>query len=253
MELNEKQKNLKQYFTPNYLVDYLCEDFYFLYEKDDGISVLEPSCGDGAFVTKILNHKNIKELTCFELDKSLVDLILSRFNIGSDYEFEEKDGFEIYSFTYNTINSKIIDVKVYIGDFLKYDFYSKKKFDIIIGNPPYGKKDGKGITLDEAFVKKSYNLLAEDGKIIFILETKFIHGVNRFTDIWSDNLEIISLVPIVRRPMFGETSGTGKRDVSIFEMCIKYPNSHFYKKQIRWKCFSVDVARNHPRQKFLDI
>src|SRR5689334_25106689 len=91
------KKKFGQYFTPGIVADFMISIASI--RKND--EILEPCCGDGIFLERL--HKNsYKKITAYEIDNSLSN----RFS--SQVIFE--------SFIASNI---------------------EKKFDLIIGNPPY--------------------------------------------------------------------------------------------------------------------
>lgn len=113
-----KNKKLTgSYYTPEivatFMVDYLSEKL----NNKTSINVLEPSAGDGSFVYSIFRHellaKKIKSVVAIE--KSKIEL-----------------------------NKIKLSKKPFTGikaDFLEYQKNNLRKFDIVIGNPPYIKKN----------------------------------------------------------------------------------------------------------------
>ena len=95
--------------------------------------ILEPSVGNGNIV-QALRNKNVEG-----------------YITGLEIREEEKD------------NLKAICDEVVIGDFLEWE--TDRKFDVIIGNPPY--------SMAIEFVKKCFDLLEDNGKLIFLLRTAF--------------------------------------------------------------------------------
>lgn len=124
-------------------------------------SILEPSCGSGEFISALLENNNGLHITGIEHNAAI---------------YEEVKAFE----TPKHPNTKIIH-----GDFLKVKH--DKKYDLIIGNPPYFviKKD----TVDDIyldyfdgrpnifilFILKSLALLADNGVLCFVLPNNFLN------------------------------------------------------------------------------
>jgi adenine-specific DNA-methyltransferase len=125
-----------QYFTKN---DYLKKCVYDLI-LNNPLTILEPSIGRGDLVEYILS-KNIK-------------IIFDKYEID------------------NTI--KLLDCitksEVVFSDFVKCKI--DKKYTTIVGNPPYVKKKGGNLYL--LFIEKCFNLLEENGELIFIVPSDFI-------------------------------------------------------------------------------
>lgn len=146
-----KQKSLGQYFTPDNIVRFMVD----LISHDNYASVLEPSAGTGNFL-KILDEKKFQNVDAYEIDDTLEN------------------------------NSKIpIKYKDFLSD------NKSKKYDVIIGNPPYTRwKNIPKNTQDEllqnqdlryrlnglmdilhAFLLKSLDSLKDNGELIFITPT----------------------------------------------------------------------------------
>lgn len=99
------------YYTEPKLADYIVSQF----EISDKVSILEPSCGDGVFLSSI---------------KKLIP----------EEKIESVDGIEIIKEEVASIQKKSFGDKYHIqcNDFLKYYHKNKnKKFDLVLGNPPY--------------------------------------------------------------------------------------------------------------------
>jgi len=129
------KNKLGQYFTKN--IDLKERLFNLILNNPD--TILEPSIGRGDLIEYISN-KNLKiEFDMYEIDKNIILL-----------ECIDKN-------------------KIIYGDFLEYNI--KKKYKTIIGNPPYIKKKNGNIYLD--FINKCYELLEDNGELIFIVPSDF--------------------------------------------------------------------------------
>lgn len=198
---------LKQYFTPELVAKWICET----YVKDSDIDILEPSCGRGVFL------KHIPIFGARQILGMDVDPTLSKHwaSIHSDQK------------------------QFVVEDFLKESPWAGStsiKYDLIIGNPPFGKVNGEGKhSLDVQFVLKALSLLKSSGRIVFLLESKFLHGVERYNQIWGGIASLLSLTVISRRVRFEDEEGlltsVGTRDCCIFEMS-KYREN--VRTDLRW-------------------
>ena len=145
----EKKKN-GIFFTPYSIVDKILSDL----PPDFSGSILEPSCGSGQFLDKISEK--------WDGDVKIVAIEKNEKIVGE--------------------NNDIIN-----EDFLEWDA-GDQKFDLIIGNPPYyvmkqseiSSKYVKRIkgrpNIFALFILKSMDLLAENGKIIFVLPSSFLNS-----------------------------------------------------------------------------
>ena len=158
-------KETGSYYTPYELVRFMVK---YLNEKEQDFScVLEPSVGDGRFLSAILLES--QEIDAIELFDKKVRYIRRKYK-----------------------NPKL---KVMKRDFLKYAMTSQKKYSLIIGNPPYinkkvmdkeeiirakllCKQEGLQESIMQnmwlAFVVGAIRLLNENGSIFFVLPMEFL-------------------------------------------------------------------------------
>ena len=133
-------KKLGQYFTKNESLLKNLKEFI----KNKPKQILEPSIGQGHIIDYLKKDSNQRfqntEFIMIEIDKNLIPL--------------------------SSINKE----KIHYMDFLEYN--SNKKFQTIIGNPPYVKKKGKSNLYIE-FIKKCVNMLENNGELIFIIPSDF--------------------------------------------------------------------------------
>lgn len=158
-------KDTGSYYTPHELIEFMVR--YLKKEHQDFTEVLEPSAGDGRFLSLLLPL--CKNITAIEL-------------------FDEK----VASIREN-YRQKNVTVKK--QDFIEYAMKSKKKYSLIIGNPPYispkrlnketlklsktlcEKQNLKASVMQNmwlAFVVGACKLLKQDGSIFFVLPMEFL-------------------------------------------------------------------------------
>lgn len=124
---------LGQYFTTN---NELKNKVYeFVMNNPDVI--LEPSVGQGDLVQVIYNNNKIQ----FDM-----------FEIDTDIKMLDN-----------------IPQNVIYGDFIKQDI--NKKYKTIIGNPPFVRTKKGNLYID--FIEKCYNLLENNGELVFIIPSDF--------------------------------------------------------------------------------
>lgn len=160
---NEKQTG--SYYTPKNVIEFMID--YLKAEKQDFSNVLEPSAGDGRFLSLLLYET--EHIDAIEIAKEKVE------NMKRDYAGT--------------------DVNVLQADFLDYVIQTKKKYSLIIGNPPYISPklmekseiekakclcgtEGIATTVMQnmwlAFVVGACQLLKDNGTIFFVLPMEFL-------------------------------------------------------------------------------
>ena len=117
-ELESAAKLSGSYYTPDIITDFLSN--WGLELNEETIRVLEPSCGDGAFIRSLTRANEIKNHTNLTI---------------TAIEFNEIEANKAKCV------STDIPLSVHTGDFFKYiqdsGSGSKNKFNLVLGNPPY--------------------------------------------------------------------------------------------------------------------
>ena len=154
------------FYTPKVIVDFVLR---WAFNGNPQYDILEPSCGDGAFLRQIKNNKySYNNITAIELEES------------------------------EAAKAKLLNVPrttILNRDFFKYCNSTKDKFDLIIGNPPYiryqyfdkdqrkeaelisskaGLKYSKLTNAWVSFIIGASLLLKDKGKIGFILPAEVL-------------------------------------------------------------------------------
>ncbi len=185
------KKHTGSYYTPAYLASFISKRVLSYFEVRKRISILEPSVGDGAFVTELTKERDINiNLTALDINKKELNTASDKWN-GKSASFVETDFLE---------------------------FSTTKKYSAVVGNPPYVKKNiltsnqielSKKIHSDEdlteasvkniwtTFLVKSNTLLAKNGVIAFVLpsellQVKFAEEVREYLKNQFERIEIFT-------------------------------------------------------------
>ncbi len=139
-----KRKALGAYYTPTEVVNRLCNNLFSNndYQKK---TVLDPCCGTGNFLLQL--PRDIDHRIVYGNDIDEISVRIARLNYALKYNVYDRD----------TIYDHITQ-----ADFLTDG--REKKYDYIIGNPPWGSKSPF-----DCFVEKALEKLAANGHLSFVL------------------------------------------------------------------------------------
>lgn len=194
IENASKDKLRGGFYTPNPIAAFILK---WAFNGNKKLDILEPSCGDGVFLEEIKKGE-------FE------------YNSVTGIEYDELEAEK--SRNIDLKNSKVIH-----SDFHEFCIGTKKKFDLIIGNPPYiryqyfnkkqqkyaadifNKADLKYSKLTNAwvsFVVGSSLLLKNEGKIGFvlpaeILQVSYAQTLREFLAKFYNKINIVSFEKLV--------------------------------------------------------
>lgn len=191
------KKHTGSYYTPEYLSNFIVRRISKLLTIQDKISILEPSVGDGSFLKSIdrlklltkYNNINITALDINQDELNKAEKVLSHLNYNKSFE---------------------------CCDFLAYSKNTQDRYNLIIGNPPYIKKNRLNesqISICQeihqeaklstnsikniwtAFFVKSMQLLDENGILAFVLpaellQVKFAEELRNYIQTQFERIEI---------------------------------------------------------------
>jgi len=183
-------KNLGNIYTPEYIVKMILDIVDYKGEHILHKTIMEPSCGDGAFLKEIVSRLIIaakeKNLNNDEI-KILLEKNITAIEIVEEELEKAKSTISDIAAQYGI---KDVNWNFYCIDALKYK--NKEAFDFVIGNPPYVRVHN----LDEKkriFIKSNFkycssgttdlymsfyefgiNLLKKNGKLCYITPNSFM-------------------------------------------------------------------------------
>jgi adenine-specific DNA-methyltransferase len=131
------KKELGQYFTTSQML----QSFVFDKVKHKSSCLLEPSFGAGHLLKRFKEYDDNYPMVCCELDESVEPVV-----------------------SFNARQTLIY------GDFTQEKLGTK--FKTIVGNPPYVKQKSGNLYI--RFIELCYDLLDDDGEMIFIVPSDFI-------------------------------------------------------------------------------
>lgn len=156
-----ERKSRGAYYTPTTIVKKLVENLQIQRDK----TIIDPCCGTGNFLLQLSNNIKLEQIFGNDIDEMSVKI--TRLNLFLKYNPKNID------VLYSNITQKNI----------LYD--DEKKYNYIIGNPPWGaefsEKEktklrkifssavGKNIESYDVFIEKSLNSLNNDGVLAFVL------------------------------------------------------------------------------------
>ena len=134
--LSDTKKQLGQYFTTHSEL----KERVFAFILNNPSTILEPSIGQGDLIAFVADKMSEVTFDMYEIDPTI--LLLD--NVPKD--------------------------QVIYGDFMKQKI--EKSYKTIIGNPPYVRTKKGNLYID--FTEKCYDLLEENGELIFIVPSDFL-------------------------------------------------------------------------------
>ena len=169
---SSEQKLRGAYYTPLALA----KQMILLSGTENVKSILEPSCGDGVFLDSLSRlglAQTIDNITAVEIEADEAEKVREKYKAHENVHVITEDFFEFYSRAVS----------------------SPKRYDFILGNPPYiryqyltekqrellskiltahGMKANKLINAWAAFLVASVQLLSESGKIAFVIPAEIL-------------------------------------------------------------------------------
>lgn len=254
-------KELGQYFTPRDIVKLMIGLADIEVNKDRVETVLDACCGSGGFLIYAMNDmlqkaKGLKGLTNIEFDeikKKIVDKSITGIDGGSEppiYRIARMNmylhgdgGSNIYFA--NSLNKKVgqigksnLELDDEILELKNILISQKKKFDVILSNPPFSmkhsrdnpeqrrildqyiiSKNSKSLLSSLMFLERYKDLVSENGRIFAIVDESILSG-DKYKEIREFIREIFIIVGIVSLPgdAFKRASARVKTSIIILRL-----------------------------------
>lgn len=166
------RQSLDEFFTPKWTAEIM----YNLAVKHgfSGGSILEPSMGHGVFFDVAVEHGAKQEdLYGFEIYKPNFDVVKNKY---------QKANLINSNFEYQFIDKEIFFKKNNIEKSLKF---ANKQFDLVIGNPPYGKHTSPHayyfdsrlqIRYEGFFIYLALKKLKKGGLLVFVINSLWLQN-----------------------------------------------------------------------------
>jgi adenine-specific DNA-methyltransferase len=179
MPIITKKHNLGQYFTTHIKL----KEKVFEFILNNPYNILEPSMGQGDLIIFITNK--------------IPNIIFDMYEIDTTIKLLDK----------------IQKDKIIYGDFMKQTI--TKTYKTIVGNPPYVKTKKGNLYID--FTEKCYNLLDDNGELIFIIPSDFfkLTSSSKLLNIMMTNGTFTHIFHPHNEKMFDNAS----IDVIVFRYC----------------------------------
>lgn len=169
-------------FTPEWVVDFMIDEIFKNHKITGNEKILDAGCGEGVFAS--IAAQKFSKLSGKKIEKVIEDNIYF-IDISKEYIEKTKQNLQKLS------KNKIAKYNAIIDDFCFCNF--DKKFDFIIGNPPYVRiqnlnerkeqlqknyiaASSGSIDLYFCFFEQALKSLKENGKISFITPNSHFHS-----------------------------------------------------------------------------
>ncbi|MEA4957733.1 hypothetical protein SDC9_07612 [bioreactor metagenome] len=239
--LNQEQDDKKAYYTPLFLVDYILDQIFDDSALKKDCRILDPSCGSGVFLVESLRRlieekyqnetlsgdklKELLENSIFGIDKDEDAVNIAIFSVCLvllDY----LDPREIEEFIFPSLKDK----NFFVDDFFNLDgnFNKLKKFDFVVGNPPWDNTDKEELhkiycelnnisnptnQIAQSFLIRASDFIKDNSEVALIVTSKILYN-HKALDFRIDFLEnfqvdkVLEFSPL-RKEIFNNAIGPG--------------------------------------------
>jgi len=173
-----EKKKYGIFFTPKNIIT---DTIDFVLKHIDPQTILEPSCGSGEFVKELNNRLKLKDIDAIEFNETIYDKL-------QHVDWKAQNTITLYELNY-------------------LEYQSDKKYDLIIGNPPYFVMKKKEVDVKYnkyyegrpnifiLFIVKSLWLLNNNGILSFVVPKSFVNSIyyNKLRAFINDNYTILNI------------------------------------------------------------
>lgn len=198
---NRKKQKAGTFYTPHRLVEFLMDEVLPWDGKETDIQLIDPACGSGIFLVEAYRRliaRWQRSNPCEQLTAPVLKKLLTKniFGIDLNPEAVRVAAFSLYltlcdylepRYIWNNVTFPSLDANLNTCDFfelLDSKQIHRKKYDIVIGNPPWESKLSKSAM---AYLKKKSRPIGDKQ-----IAQAFLWGA---TDICKDSGEIVLLAP----------------------------------------------------------
>ena len=246
IQSQENRKDAGQYYTPNKVVNFIIDKIEINLSGNKELKIIDPACGSGQFLIlaydKLLEqyknigidentaHKNIVEKHLFGIDIDPIACVLAKANLVLKNPFVS------------------VEPNIFTNDFLKKDYgliesdpfeSIYKKFDFVVGNPPWGAsltKENKkyfekyydigevGLNTFTLFMERSFDFLKEKGRLGFLMPEAYlkikVHQLSRQQILSRAEIKLLAISGDIFKKVYAPSL------VLIFEKTAKINKDH---------------------------
>lgn len=155
-----KEKLTGQIFTPFFIVDKILDDLNYNSNKIPGKFILDPACGDGRFLIKI-----VERILKYSKKENLTENLSKVYGWDIDAE-AVKEAKNKLNVLIKPLNIKV-NWNLKVINSLKTDTKKHPKFDFIVGNPPYIRIQHLEIN-ERTYIQQNYSFCKSGSTDIYI-------------------------------------------------------------------------------------
>lgn len=193
----KKSKTLGQVYTPKWIVNEILNDISYSGENILKKYILEPACGDGAFLCEIVQRYIFQaQKQNFSKKEIIQDLETYIYAIEIDNEAFAKCLENLDQIILENFSEKIkINWKIFNENTLFWYQNYLEKFDFVVGNPPYIRIHNLDLEIREflkqnfqfstgvldiyiSFFELGFKVLNPKGKLGYITPNSFLHNTS---------------------------------------------------------------------------